>query len=375
MKRAILASILFLTILLTGASSAFADRDLEAYASNPPAEVISHIEESWPTYELEDYILIDGTSKGDYGFALVEHNGDRKLLGYHAENAHMHPWLLSHDAAPQGEGYAGLARNTPFSEDYDGNALYQDDLGFHIWLRDLDNAEYWNQFITFHWEDGSFKLYEYQDWAGSRYVAYVSRDKVSFVDFMNDGPLGSVKGALQRELQYVRFSALPQDIAEAKHQLSAVNAIPAGDLSARSILLTGGKTYAVYAAPSETSLRGAKGKAAVSTNDWIQVFGEDGGFALIQYAISKTQMRIGYIKAEALEGAMNAHSLTWRNEQASLLKDVNLTDDPLKSKAALIKLKKGLPVTLLAMMGDWAYIEADTGSGQVRGFVKANVLK
>ena len=44
-----------------------------------------------------------------------------------------------------------------------------------------------------------------------------------------------------------------------------------GGLEAINIQFSKGKKYEVYSAPSTTSLRGADGKATVSTDDWIEV--------------------------------------------------------------------------------------------------------
>lgn len=49
--------------------------------------------------------------------------------------------------------------------------------------------------------------------------------------------------------------------------------IPQGTLNAEVMSFTPGQTYAVYSAPDSRSIRGAKGRARVSTNGWIQVFG------------------------------------------------------------------------------------------------------
>jgi len=52
--------------------------------------------------------------------------------------------------------------------------------------------------------------------------------------------------------------------------------IPQGTLNAEVTPFTPGQTYAVYSAPDSRSIRGAKGRARVSTNGWIQVFGAEG---------------------------------------------------------------------------------------------------
>ena len=60
--------------------------------------------------------------------------------------------------------------------------------------------------------------------------------------------------------------------------------IPQGTLNAEVTPFTPGQTYAVYSAPDSRSIRGAKGRARVSTNGWIQVFGAEGDWLLVQYA-------------------------------------------------------------------------------------------
>ena len=67
---------------------------------------------------------------------------------------------------------------------------------------------------------------------------------------------------------------------------SNVPVIPAGTLSASIVQFTSNQTYAVYSAPDSKSIRGAKGRARVSTNGWIQVFGSDGDWILVQYDIT-----------------------------------------------------------------------------------------
>lgn len=76
--------------------------------------------------------------------------------------------------------------------------------------------------------------------------------------------------------------------------------IPQGTLNAEVMPFTPGQTYAVYSAPDSRSIRGAKGRARVSTNGWIQVFGAEGDWLLVQYAITPEHCRIGYIDRNAL---------------------------------------------------------------------------
>ena len=172
----------------------------------------------------------------------------------------------------------------------------------------------------------------------------------------------------QREVEYLNVETLPQTLEEAREKLSEPPEIPEGQLTAKDVQFTSGKKYPVYTGPHAEYLRAADGKASVSTNDWIQVFGVQDGWALIQYDISSTQMRFGYIEASALPGGVQVAPLRFLNQDAYLTRRAALTDDPLNSQGALLTLPEGAWVTWLATMGEWAYVESSTGD-MVRGFV------
>ena len=125
------------------------------------------------------------------------------------------------------------------------------------------------------------------------------------------------------------------------------------------------KRHAVYSGPSETALRGANNKAVVSTNDWIQVFGREGNWALVNYGIGKNHYRFGYISADALPKGYQARTLQWLNISCTMLKDAIVTDDPFYSQSELTRVTAGTQVIWLGTIGDWAYIECSN----FRGFV------
>lgn len=156
---------------------------------------------------------------------------------------------------------------------------------------------------------------------------------------------------------------------------SKVPAIPEGTLSAEVISFTGNQTYAVYSAPDKKSIRGAKGRARVSTNGWIQVFGAEGDWILVQYDINKGERnRIGYIYKNALPRDVDVPELTFTRAAAVTNYDVEVTDDPLVSKARLAKLPENTRVTCLGTMGAWTYIEAEEKGVLFRGFVPTECL-
>lgn len=155
---------------------------------------------------------------------------------------------------------------------------------------------------------------------------------------------------------------------------SNVPEIPAGTLSAQVIAFSGNQTYAVYSAPDKKSIRGAKGRARVSTNGWIQVFGSDGDWILVQYDIAKDHNRIGYISKKALPKGVTVPELQLANAPAVVNYSVAVTDDPLVSQTPLAKLAENTRVTCLGTMGMWTYIEAQEKGVLFRGFVPTKCL-
>lgn len=376
MKRLLLTTALLMLLLCALVlPQALAD-SRGVYTDEPPAEVAAHIAEKYPAYTLEDYILISGTPKGDYGFALISKTGDRRLLGYHADGGTMKYYLNSGDAVMQGnDDYVFFSRHDA-DETYDpdfSSGTYGNTWGFTVVRIRKEYEEMWWQTIVYHWEDGNFLLRSFFSASTDQYV-YITDRNVRYVDVGLDKVLGYVQGTVQRDIRYVSYSALPKTYEDAKKSLTVAPTIPVGELTATSIKFTGGKNYPVYSAPSTDSLRGGNGKAAVSTNDWIQVFGQENGYILIQYAISSDKMRFGYIDAASLPKSASVQSFSWHQTAATLTQDTALTDDPLNSHSALLTLKKGERVSVLATTGTWAYVET-TASSWARGFVPQNVLQ
>ena len=130
-----------------------------------------------------------------------------------------------------------------------------------------------------------------------------------------------------------------------------------------------GKTWPVYSGPGKDYARLGEGKAAVSTNGWIQVFGREKGWLFIQYNISPGRNRFGWIEGKALPAGVSVPELRFTNEPA-VLSDW-LTDDPLRSSAERM-IPGEVEATVLATMGeDWRYVEAMIEGRRMRGFAGA----
>ena len=163
-----------------------------------------------------------------------------------------------------------------------------------------------------------------------------------------------------------------QTAAPAVQTVDPTPSIPA--LEAHLVNFQKGKRYAVYTGPGEQYERANHQKAVVSTNDWIEVYGIENGYAMIQYAITSTQRRIGYIEETALPANAAVANLEFSHAPVTITKETELTDDPNGEKASLHVLPVGTEAEWLATMDDWVYLEWKGRSQPVRGFVPASVV-
>lgn len=186
----------------------------------------------------------------------------------------------------------------------------------------------------------------------------------------------TVKGVIERSLQYFNISLFPKSPEEAKLSLSNPDTLPKNSaLTKQNVKLTAGKKYPVYSAPFADSLRAADGKATLSTNDWVSVFGQDGDWLLVEYDISSDHSRFGYITASALPKDTNVDELIFVYRDACVTDTAAITDDPLRSRSRLWTVYAGEYVTYLADLGDgWAYVEYLNGSTLLRGFMRQELL-
>lgn len=130
-----------------------------------------------------------------------------------------------------------------------------------------------------------------------------------------------------------------------------------------------GQTWPVYSGPGKEYARLGEGKAAVSTNDWIQVFGREKGWLFIQYNISPGRNRFGWIEGKALPAGVSVPELRFTREEAVLPGPGWMTDDPLRTSAES-HLPDNREAVILATMGeDWRYVELTYQGQLTRAFV------
>ena len=308
-----------------------------------------------------------------YAFAVAQKEGRNVLYGFRdSGKGDLRLFLTTENALPQGAGTFTLRNVTGSSaESY---AFPRDTLA--IYYRKPDSEEAWNLALYFEGDSKgvwNLVLVSARDMGAKYTEARVASDGIKLYE--NGASLGNAYGEVQTNLRYFSWAAFPKSLQEARSKLSTPPVIPAGELTAQRIRFTGGQKFAVYSGPGENYYRSGNGKAAVSTNDWIQVFGAENGYILIQYNISATQMRFGYIPASSLPKNTTVNPLALSDTPARIISGVSLTDDPLNSGAVLRTLQSGQAVTWLAAMGNWAYIETAEGGQPVRGFVPVGAIQ
>ena len=381
MKRVVLWVCTLLMTLM--ASVCVAGTYSPYFATEPPREVREHVASRWPDYEFEDSCEVRGTSKGDYGFALLHKQSERILVGYHRVNGEMKYWLKNAGAVPQGKeeawfdvGTAGWIDETDWIGNFTGRQVYDDGLCFSVTQLD-ESGESYEKMVVYRWENGMFRLSSYHKTEGGG--IRVSDDKLDFIDWSNVVYRGAVQGAVQRDIRYVSFNALPTWIDDAKAKLTVAPNLKDGAFTAQKVKFTGGQKYPVYTGPGEDYVRSGNGKGLVSTNGWIEVYGQKDGYILIQYSIDSSHYRFGWIDRNALPEGTSVPAMDFAGISADTLSEITqdtfLTDDPLFSQNKLCSLKAGQTVSWLAVLNkDWAYVLVNVNGKMMCGFVRTDCI-
>ncbi|MBR6668857.1 MAG: hypothetical protein IKL25_10920 [Clostridia bacterium] len=210
------------------------------------------------------------------------------------------------------------------------------------------------------------------------------------IALVNDEKIGYIQGEVREDyvdyemnrVKYVygtydnRFAAFniydfPRNLKDARAKLTNPPVTPTDFYTPVNVTLRANEKYDVFAAPGRSSYRAANGKAELSTNDWVQIFGEEDGWLLVQYDIGRDQMRFGYIAASALPKNTQVQALRWYDLPEQTVKaNTYVTDDPLVSRDIICWLNAGDKVEVLSDFGSWYYVEVTPGTGRtLRGFI------
>lgn len=251
------------------------------------------------------------------------------------------------------------------------------DTAINLWYANAKSAD---NLIRFAVNKNIWRLSRLEIWDKSlKYdTIHVYSDKLVFQRTTGDEQEVTVEGVTCRDLAYVDFPSFPLTPEKASQQLSNPPAIPQGDLHCQVVDFHGDQRFPLYAGPGKTYYRPNNGKCVVSTNDWIQVFGHENDWLLVQYDRSADKMRFGYIEASALSKSQvslqDLPPLAFAYTPVRTNQAVSLTDDPLYAQTSLGTLAADREITYLAAMGQWAHVEAQVGSQLMRGFVPLDSL-
>lgn len=237
--------------------------------------------------------------------------------------------------------------------------------------------------LTFSWQDDGEKLLLTGVSFGSLTLRYAASSGVWRV-FDGELELGLLWQGGEITAETLCFAGLPRS-AEEVERMNALCA-PLVNLTDFALQTDGSaRKEPVYAAPSTSAYRGAKGKASVSLPEGVTVYGQARGFDLVGYDISLTKRRIGFIRHGLLnpvsmngfeQPVVDLMNSALRRVDAMVLQDVDVTDDPYGEAGALCSVKAGNAVTVMARLDSfYAYVETKDDSGKaIWGFVPLRAL-
>ena len=358
-KRCLLLAVMTVILLVSCVLTAHAEEQL-------PAEIRDNL--SGVTITRSVYVEA-GTNEKDWFVLGKTGNGTNTLYCYRLKDGKWAKSFSTSKAVPQGKNRVDIYITATY-QDYTTDKKYK---GPVLVIDRMDKGdEYAELSVAYqHASSGVWNLLRISGYAEFDNML-IGDGYITFYRGMEDARVkGTVSGTFQRDLRYVNLSSFPKTYKEAQQKLTVAPTMPRNsDLTATDVKFTGGKSYEVYSAPDKNSIRGGNGKAKVSTNGWIQVFGRENSWILIQYSIDSDHYRFGYIDAASLPKKTSVNDLDFYRISAVIASGANVTDDPLYSRSVLTTLDAGTSVTWLASVGDWAYIEGTN----FRGFVPVSVL-
>ena len=376
--RKVLAALFCCLLLMPAALAEDLFAEGTGFSASPeetaPAAILADAEAWYPGAKIEDYEELPEVSGVPMAFLLIRH-GDcgRQLRIYELDkDGSWQLWNCFSGAIPQIDlPYAGLtvdrgggsyeeAGSLWFSEG-EHDYVYPTGPKVGVWT---GNGETVEERVEFVWEDNDFKLIHYGT-SPLRMIDLAGDDLIFYN--ISSGYQGRAYCPFSRSILDIDFYELPTRLSEVRitglEEPPLPENIRPGLMDAQSFLtvqdvqLKPGR-YPVYMGPGKEYGRAANGKAVVSTNGWIQVFGEYRGWLLIHYAVSAEQYRFGWIDDSALAKGEHAEALPlvfgdftnadWQEP---------LTDDPLNSHNVLVTIPQGAAIEYLAQLGEgYSYV-------------------
>lgn len=364
MKKII--ALLLCLVFLAGAVPAMAYNDRTS--SSVPPEVDEYFRKD--TYK--DYTMTSIVEVDNYCFAMMKAGKSNVLYGFKLSNNKYKYWMRTDSAIAQGPNEAWVSSAGRGFNPNNGRAFKNESI---VLVYGTPNGSTSVEAV-YSLMNGIWTLRYYGNNDTGASIS-VSADGLSYYDIKTHKFKGTAEGTYETDLRYTAVTIIPQTLAKARTKLTTAPSLPGSDiLEAEKVKFTGGKTFKVFSGPGTDYFFGVSKKgrqSAVSTNDWIQVFGEEDGWIMIHYSISSDHYRFGWIDASALPKNKTVRTLNFNASAAVIVKDVSLTDDPLYSRTALTTLPADSEVTWLATLGDWAYVETFT-TQPIRGFVPLSAI-
>lgn len=333
-----------------------------------PQEIFSDIHAWYGAPVIEDYRELPDIDGVPMGFLLVQHEGERELWLYRFTERGWRMDNVNSGGIPQidlpyvrlGVSRGGGSYETRGSLWYDPETHdFAYPTGPRIGVY-TSNGETLEERVEYVWQDMAFRLTHYGDNPVCQ-IDVVEGDLLVFYNISDPG-ITSARYSFDQTIGGVDFYDLPRRAEDVRITGLDEPSIPAdikppimdrqSFLAVQDVKLKPGK-YPVYMGPGEEFGRAANGKAAVSTNSWVQVFGEYDDWLLIHYAVSAEQYRFGWIRDDALARAQPIAVLPLVFGDIVNGEDMTLTDDPLNSRTPTVTLpEKWHDLEYLAQLGE-----------------------
>ena len=362
-------SFLLAMLMLLGAVPAVADGLYEPM----PAEIAALFEvPAWEEYELMNWMW----SEKQNAAVVVMTDGELHIVcivepdknGNMRITQRNYTMVTTPDAPYISESYAPTAQeiDTPWGD----KMLFELHLnGYMVSFGKFDGV--WRIKVVLNNEKDLIS-FVFDDRIGYREGEY----KEEYIDW-DHNKMKYAYGTYDNRFAAFNIYAFPKTYEEATEALTNPPVTPSDFYSPVSLTLRPREKYDVFAAPGRDSYRAANGKAVMSTNDWVQIFGQEDGWVLVQYDISRDQMRFGYVDASVLPKDADVPQLIWYDlPEQTLLNNTYVTDDPLASRSIICWLNAGDTVKVLSDFGSWYYVEVTHGTGKtLRGFIPQTAIQ
>ena len=332
MKKLLLVVTIVSMLMSTATSVAYLS-DGTFGIENIPNDIVEIIDGSrWRKWEVTGWVNPSGLRKNSAcAFAVVKRGRENVLLAFGWDNGWKYKWF-NPAALPQVYEPIMLV---------DTSIDLQREKGFNIGFISFYSVNGESAEKSCIWgleSDGAWRLYHLTSIEPFMMFDTSKDNAIRLYDVgWVDGEETDVwvYGSYQKNLRFFSLREFPMSVKQAQEALSNPPSIPTGNLTAQKIQFSGGLKYKVYQGPGEEYGQAGKGKAVVSTNDWIQVFGEENGWIFIQYDITSDHMRMGWIEASALPKKASVNELFYSPISAITTHNTNLTDDPLFSQSGI----------------------------------------